>query len=134
MKKDKIIYWATTGLFSAAMPMNAYLYFTDPKMSEEFKHLGFTDFFRKELAIAKIIGATVLLVPAFPNKLKEWAYAGFGITFIAAALAHDAANDSIANIVMPLFFLVLLFFSNYYFSKTRNRNNYNGRNTYLLTL
>jgi hypothetical protein len=123
MKKDKIIYWATTGLFSVLMLMNAYLYFTDPKMVEGFKHLGFTDFFRQELAIAKIIGAIVLLVPAFPNKLKEWAYAGFGITFIAAALAHYAANDPVTKIVMPLFFLVPLFVSNYYFSKTNNSNN-----------
>ena len=122
MKKDKIIYWATTGLFSALMFMNAYMYFTAPKMIEGFRHLGFTDFFRKELAIAKIIGAIVLLVPAFPNKIKEWAYAGFGITFIAAALAHYAANDPTTNIVMPLFFLVFLFVSNFYFSKTTNNN------------
>jgi hypothetical protein len=123
MKKDKIIYWATTGLFSAAMFMNAYLYFTDPKMVEGFKHLGFTDFFRKELAIAKIIGAIVLLVPAFSSKIKEWAYAGFGITFIAASLAHYSANDPTTNIVMPLFFLVFLIISNFYFSKTKNSNN-----------
>ncbi len=122
MKKDKIIYWATTGLFSALMFMNAYMYFTAPKMIEGFRHLGFTDFFRKELAIAKIIGAIVLLVPAFPSKIKEWAYAGFGITFIAAALAHYAANDPTPNIVMPLFFLVFLFVSNFYFSKTTNNN------------
>jgi len=122
MKKDKIIYWATTGLFSALMFMNAYMYFTAPKMIEGFRHLGFTDFFRKELAIAKIIGAIVLLVPAFPSKIKEWAYAGFGITFIAAALAHYAANDPTTNIVMPLFFLVFLFVSNFYFSKTTNNN------------
>lgn len=122
MKKDKIIYRATTGLFSALMFMNAYMYFTSPKMIEGFRHIGFTDFFRKELAIAKIIGAIVLLVPAFPSKIKEWAYAGFGITFIAAALAHYAVNDPTTKIVMPLFFLVFLFVSNFYFSKTTNNN------------
>jgi hypothetical protein len=120
MKKDKIIYWTTTGLLSAAMLMNAYLYFTDPKMADAFKHLGFPDFFRVELAIAKIIGVIVLLVPAFSSKIKEWAYAGFGITFISAALAHYLANDPSTNIAMPLFFLVLLIISNIYYSKTKS--------------
>lgn len=117
MKTNKIIYWATTGLLSAVMLMNAYLYFTDPKMVEAFKHLGFPDFFRVELAIAKIIGIIVLLVPVFSSKIKEWAYAGFGITFISAALAHYLLNDPTERIIIPLVFLALLIISNTYYSK-----------------
>lgn len=120
MKSNKIIYWTTTGLIGAAMLMNAYLYFTDPKMADTFKHLGFPDFFRVELAIAKIIGVIVLLVPVFSRKIKEWAYAGLGITFISAALAHFLANDPTTNIAMPLIFLVLLIISNIYYSKTKS--------------
>jgi hypothetical protein len=120
MKKDIIIYWTTTGLLSAAMLMNAYLYFTDPKMADAFKHLGFPDFLRAELAISKIIGVIVLLVPAFSSKIKEWAYAGFGITFISAAIAHYNTNDPSTNIIMPLFFLVLLIVSNIFYSKTKS--------------
>lgn len=92
MKKDKIIYWVTTGVLSAAMLMSAYLYITDSKMAEGFKHLGYPESFRVELAIAKIIGVVVLLIPVFSSKIKEWAYAGFGITFISAAIAHYLAN------------------------------------------
>jgi hypothetical protein len=120
MKAKKIIYWATTGLIGAAMWMNAYLYFTDPKMAEAFKHLGFPDFFRVELAIAKIIGVIVLLVPVFSSKIKEWAYAGFGITFISAALAHYLANDPTTNSALPLFFLVLLIISDILYSETKS--------------
>lgn len=120
MKSNKIIYWATTGLIGAAMLMNAYLYFTDPKMAEAFRHLGFPDFFRVELGIAKIIGVIVLLVSIFSSRLKEWAYAGFGIAFMSAALAHYLAHDPAANIAMPLIFLVLLIISNIYYSKTKN--------------
>ena len=120
MKSNKIIYWATTGLVAAAMLMNAYLYFTDPKMSAAFKHLGFPAFFRVELAIAKIIGVIVLLVPAFSGKIKQWVYAGFGITFISAAIAHYLANDPVTNIAMPLIFLAILIISNIYYSKTKS--------------
>lgn len=120
MKTNKIIFWTTTGLLSAAMLMNAYLYFTDPKMADAFKHLGFPDFFRVELAIAKIIGVIALLVPTFSSKIKEWTYAGFGITFISAAIAHYQANDPSMNILMPLFFVVILIVSNIFYSKTQN--------------
>ena len=41
-----------------------------------------------ELAIAKIIGALVLVFPFFGSNMKEWAYAGFGITLISAFVAH----------------------------------------------
>jgi len=120
MKSNKIIYWSITGLMGAAMLMNAYLYFTDPKMAEAFKHLGFPGFFRVELAVAKITGVIVLLVPVFSGKIKAWAYAGFGITFISAALAHYLANDPAKNITMPLIFLVLLIISSIYYSKSTN--------------
>ncbi len=119
MKTNKIIYWATTGLLSAAMLMNAYLYFTDAKMADAFKHLGFPDFFRVELAVAKIIGIVVLLLPIFSNKIKEWAYAGFGITFISAAIAHFMAGDPAQNIAPPLIFFVLLIVSNIFFAKIK---------------
>ena len=79
MKKDKIIYWVSTGLISAMMLFSAYAYFTSSQISEAFKHLGFPDFFRVELGSAKLLGALVLLIPQIPVKIKEWAYAGFGI-------------------------------------------------------
>ena len=118
MKRDKIIYWTTTGLLGAGMLFNAFLYLTSNQMVEAFKHLGFPDFLRVELAIAKIIGAIVLLLPIFGSKMKEWAYAGFGIAFISASIAHYTVNDPTANILMPIFFLVLLIVSNIFYSKT----------------
>lgn len=75
MKKDKIIYWVTTGLVSVGMLLSAYQYFKDGTMAEAYKQLGFPDFLRVEIGLAKIIGAIVLLVDALPNKIKEWAYA-----------------------------------------------------------
>ena len=41
--------------------------------------LGFTDYFRVELACAKLLGAVLLYAPV-PARRKEWAYAAFAIT------------------------------------------------------
>ena len=76
-------------------------------MVQGFHHLGFSDNFRIELAIAKIIGAIVLLAPV-GKRFKEWAYAGFVITFISAFVAHTTAGDPAAMRIAPLVFLALL--------------------------
>ena len=117
MKKNKIIYWITTGIVSAMMLFSAYSYFTNPQVSEGFHHLGFPDYFRIELAIAKILGALILLVPMVPARIKEWAYAGFGITFISAAIAHINSNDTTPMIITPIIVLAILIVSNIYFHK-----------------
>ena len=54
---------------------------------EASTRLGFTDYFRVELAWAKLLGAVLLLAPV-PARLKEWAYAAFAITFGSALIAH----------------------------------------------
>jgi len=114
MKKNSIVYWATTGMVSLMMLFSAYNYFANPEIAAAFKHLGFPDYFRVELAVAKIAGALVLIIPQIPVRVKEWAYAGFGITFISAAIAHSSSGDPAKNIMMPLVFLVILIVSYIY--------------------
>ncbi|MBI3232478.1 MAG: DoxX family protein [Bacteroidetes bacterium] len=116
-KTNSIIYWAATGILALMMLFSAFSYLTNPQIAASFKHLGFLDYFRIELGIAKIIGAIVLLVPQIPERMKEWAYAGFGIVFISAAIAHISSDDSIGKIMMPLIFLIILIFSNVYMHK-----------------
>lgn len=94
------------------MLFSASQYFMNPEIANGFKHLGYPDYFRVELAIAKIIGALVLIVPKIPNNLKEFAYAGFGITFISASLSHYISGDPMANVITPLVFLAILVVSN----------------------
>lgn len=117
MKKDKIIYWVSTGLIGAMMTFSGYAYFTNPQIADSFKHIGFPNFFRVELGTAKIIGALVLLIPQIPTKIKEWAYAGFIITFISAAIAHINIGDPTSAIITPLVMLAILLVSNFYLSK-----------------
>jgi DoxX-like family len=117
MKKNTIIYWAATGLLALMMVFSAYSYIAKPDIAAAFKHLGFPDYFRIELAIAKIIGALVLIIPQIPVKIKEWAYAGFGITFISATIAHFVSGDPANYVTMPIIFLVVLIVSNVYLYK-----------------
>ncbi len=107
MKTIKITYWTTTALLAVMMLFSAYAYLTKPEMKQGFGHLGFPDYFRVELAIAKLLGAVVLLAPLAP-RLKEWAYAGFAITFVSAFVAHVALADPVSNRLGPVIALVLL--------------------------
>lgn len=116
MKTIKISYWVTTAIVGIMMAFSAYMYLTNPDMKQGFKHLGFPDYFRIELAIAKIIGAVLLLAPV-PARFKEWTYAGFIIVFISAFVAHQASGDSFSNSMAPLIFLMLLLISYFTYQK-----------------
>tara|TARA_R110002020_G_scaffold52026_6_gene146748 strand:- start:2702 stop:3055 length:354 start_codon:yes stop_codon:yes gene_type:complete len=115
--KNKIIYWTATSLVSLMMLFSAYAYFADPNVSAGFIAMGFKDFFRIELGIAKILGVLALLIPAIPMIVKEWAYAGFGITFISAFIAHSANGDPINALAMPFIAFAILVVSRIYLSK-----------------
>lgn len=117
MKKDKLIYWITTGIFAAMMVLSGSMYFISPEVKGNFTKLGFQDAFRVELGIAKLIGAVVLILPFFKGYVKEWAYAGFGITLISATVLHLAAGDTVGNSVAPLIFLILLTVSHVFYQR-----------------
>lgn len=85
-------FWVVTVLLCLQLGFTAYAQLTLPQVAEAFEHLGFPGYFRVELALAKLLGVIVLLVPA-PARLKEWAYAGFAITLVSALIAHFAVGD-----------------------------------------
>jgi hypothetical protein len=116
MKRDRIIYWVVTSIVALMGLMAGVMYFANPMVGEGFKALGFPDYFRVELGTAKIIGALVLILPMIPNRVKEWAYAGFAIVFISASIAHGVVQGAGAA-VSPMISLVLLVVSYVYFGK-----------------
>ena len=85
-------FWTVTALFCLQIGFTAYAQLTLPQVAEAFAHLGFPDYFRVELALAKLLGVVLLLAPV-PARLKEWAYAGFAITLVSALIAHLAVGD-----------------------------------------
>ena len=123
MKRDKVIYWISTGLFTTLMLMSAGMYFFNNEMvSEIFTSLGFPTYIIYPLAVAKILG----LIAIWTNKskmLKEWAYAGFFFDFVLAATAHLMVSDG--EYAAALFAIVLLIVS-YVFDKK-------GERLYILT-
>lgn len=119
MKKIKVIYWVTTGLVAAVMLYTAFSYFTKAEMKESFERLGFPDFFRIELGIAKGLGALVLLLPFVSNRLKEAAYLGFAITFVSATVAHLSAGDPLNVALQAVILLGILAASYFCFVKVR---------------
>src|SRR5687768_12199946 len=105
MKKNKIIYWASTIIIAVLMLFSAYNYFTNESMKSAMVHLGFPDYFRIELGVAKVLGSLVLLIPATTGFIKRFAYSGFALVFISASIAHLAVGDDFAKAFVPLIFL-----------------------------
>ena len=124
-KRDRIIYWTTTGIVSAVMVFSIINFtFLDgfPFPEGGFVHLGLPNYFRVELTIAKMLGLAALLIPRVPAKIKEFAYFGFGITLVSAAIAHFSSGDariSVLFVLDPLVFLALLGISYFYFNAGR---------------
>ena len=106
MNKLKIAYYATTAIISAIMLFIAFETLTKPEVKISMAHLGFPDYFRVELGIAKIIGAVLILLPV--RLLRETAYIGFAIMFASASLSHAAVGDPIGKVITGLVFLAIL--------------------------
>ena len=91
MKNYRLIFWISTGLFSAFMLFSAFGYLTSKEMKAAFDHFGFpADSFRIQLAVAKILGVAALALSFMPKTLKGMAYAGFTINLVSALIAHVA--------------------------------------------
>lgn len=118
MKRDQLFFWISTALFSLMMLMSATMYLTSPDIKTEFQRMGFPDFFRIELAIAKGLGAIALILPFVPKGLKIFAYVGFTINLTSAIITHVACGDPIENSIAPLLPGILLIISYLYYQKT----------------
>jgi hypothetical protein len=105
----KIAYWVSTVL-AALMLMFALSYLTgSAQVVEGFKHLGYPQYLRFVLGVAKPAAAIVLLLPGLAL-LKEWAYTGVAIAWTMAFIAHWQAGDGGAAFA-PLALLALLIVS-----------------------
>lgn len=117
MKTAKIIYWTTTGfifLFEGVMP--ALTSHTELAV-EGIRSLGYPDYFRVMLTVFKVLGAIILILPYFSGRIKEWAYAGFAFTMTAAFISHWATNALSGQTFFPLFVLLILMTSYFYYQR-----------------
>lgn len=108
MKRTKILFWFTTTLIFLMEGVMPALTSNSELAIEGIRHLGFPDYFRVELTVFKVLGALVLILPQAPARMKEWAYAGFAIVAISAAIAHTVVDGFSGQAIFPLVSLVIL--------------------------
>lgn len=123
MKKDKIIYWVTTGfifLFEGVMPALT----SHTEMAKQgIAHLGYPSYFGSMLVVFKVLGALALIVPQVPARIKEWAYAGFGFVFIYAFVGQVVMDGLNGMSIFPLVVFAIMIVSYFYYHKINPKTN-----------
>ena len=114
MKTNRSVYWVITGLISFFMLFSAY-YSGTHKI--EFANLGFPNYFRIELTVAKIFGALLLLIPQVPAKIREWIYVSFAIVLISAAIAKYMNGYPMSGVVEPASVFLIMAGSVFYLNR-----------------
>lgn len=121
MKKNAIIFWVTTTLiflFEGVMPALT----SQSEMAKEgIRHLGYPEYFGTLLAVFKVCGTLILMIPQVPARIKEWAYAGFGFDFIFATLSHIAVDGFSAMSLFPMVVFAVLIVSYIYYHKLKTQ-------------
>ncbi len=111
MKANRIIFWVSTTiifLFEGVMPA---LFSQTKDAKEGISHLGYPEYFGIMLTVFKVLGALSLIIPKVPGRIKEWAYAGFAIDFIAACVSHWVVDGFGFFAIFPLIILAILIVS-----------------------
>jgi hypothetical protein len=96
----KVVYYASTGLISLAMLFSAYSYFFNPELVGAFASMGFPDFLRVELGVAKGLAALAIWLPY--RFFRDAAYFGLWVSFLSAVIAHAVLGHPVFNVVYPL--------------------------------
>ncbi|WP_018612162.1 DoxX family protein [Segetibacter koreensis] len=111
MKTTKITYWASTIVIFLMDGLMPALTSNTELARQGISHLGYPDYFRVMLTIFKIIGALVLILPVIKGRFKEWAYVGFAINFICAAISHWVVDGFGGQAIFPLVAFAILVMS-----------------------
>lgn len=108
MKKFKVLFWVTTIIIFLFEGVLTAFTFNDPATLEGFRQLGYPSYFSAMLMVFKVLGSLALVVPQVPSRVKEWAYAGFGLDFIAAFVSMLVVGGASAGLLLPVVFMALL--------------------------
>lgn len=111
MKKTKIIFWVTTTLIFLFEGVVPALTSHTELAREGIRALGYPDYFGTLLAIFKVLGALVLIIPTIPARIKEWAYVGFGFDFTFAFLSLAIVYGVTTMLILPAVCMLVLILS-----------------------
>ena len=120
MKTNNLIYWSTTILFAIFDGLVPALTSNTSMAIEGIKHLGYPDYFRVMLTVFKVLGALVLVIPMLKGRIKEWAYAGFSFSLIAATVSNTAVDGFGGTSFLPIIALVILAMSYFTYHKKKS--------------
>lgn len=122
MKLTKIIFWATTGLLFLTQGIMPILTTNATDTKEAMTYLGYPAYFVLMLAIFKLLGGLALIIPQVPTRIKEWAYAGFAIDFIAAFISLLVVDGFSNSLFISIIALVVLIVSYWSYHKMNLKN------------
>jgi DoxX-like family len=117
MKKDKVIFWTTTIIVFIMEGLIPAFTSQSELAKQGISHLGYPTYFGNALVVFKVLGALILIIPQAPNRLKEFAYAGFTFNFLFASISHFALDGLDFQSFFPLIFLAILAVSYVYYHK-----------------
>ena len=120
MKKAKIIYWTATIIIFMMEGLIPALTSQTDLAKEGIRHLGYPEYFSNAFVAFKVLGVLALILPQVPNRVKEWAYAGFAFDFIFACISHWVVDGFGGQTLLPIFFLGVLITS-YVFHQRLNK-------------
>jgi len=111
MKKLKILYWTSTGLFALFMGMTGIqnLLVTQSSIDVITTDLGYPLYIIPFLGAAKILGVIGILAPV-GTRLREWAYAGLFFDLIGAmysGIADNGFDPMMLTMILPFAFMGL---------------------------
>lgn len=93
MKTYKLLYYVSTGLFTALMLFSVGNYFFNTEMiAGLFDGFGYPSYLIYPLAIVKLLGLGTLWFLR-GKAITEWAYAGFFFNVLLAFFAHYMVGD-----------------------------------------
>lgn len=120
MRKYQVMFWISTALiflFEGVMPA---LTSTSEMAKQGISHLGYPEYFGYALAAFKVCGSLILIVPQFPARLREWAYAGFGFDFAFAFISLYAVDGVSGTLAAPVIAFGILALSYVSWHKTHS--------------
>lgn len=120
MKNYRLTYWISTGIIFLFEGVAPALTSQSEMAKEGIRHLGYPEYFGLALAVFKVLGALVLIIPRIPARLKEWAYAGFTFSLLFASISLYAVEGAKGGALFPLIVLLILMISYWSFHKLQN--------------
>ena len=93
MKKNKLLYNTSTGIFTLVILFSAGMYFFNNEyIKTAFVSLGYPTYLIYPYATAKLLGLFAIWNPKY-HIIKEWAYSAFFFAVTLAFFAHIMVGD-----------------------------------------